>query len=156
MNPATPLTPIAGADDAERALANLGTIMDSLIDTVAEETTRVRAGRLRQAAELTDTKVELARRYTTECERIKAARDIVVRSLPDALNRLRQRHAAFHAMLQTNLTVLATAHAVSEGIVRGVSEELARKQTPSTYGAHGRANAPNPRAGQPLSVSRTL
>jgi len=52
--------------------------------------------------------------------------------------------------------VLATAHAVSEGIIRGVSGELAKSRTPSTYGATGRANAPNPRAGQPLAVSRTL
>jgi hypothetical protein len=52
--------------------------------------------------------------------------------------------------------VLATAHAVSEGIIRGVSDELARKRAPQTYGASGRANAPSPQAGQPLAVCRTL
>ena len=76
--------------------------------------------------------------------------------LREALAKLRERHAAFESVLQTNLTVIATAHAVSEGIIRGVSGELARKQTPSTYGAGGRANAPSPRAGQPLAISRTL
>ena len=40
---------------------------------------------------------------------------------------LQPRHDTFRALLQINLTVLATAHAVSEGIVRGVSGELARK-----------------------------
>ncbi len=69
---------------------------------------------------------------------------------------MRERHAAFQALLQTNMTVLATAHAVSEGIIRGVSGELARRQTPSTYGAGGRANAPGPKAAQPLAVSRSL
>ena len=69
---------------------------------------------------------------------------------------MRERHAAFQALLQTNLTVLATAHAVSEGIIRGVSGELARKQAPSTYGATGRANAPSAKASQPLAISRTL
>ena len=59
-------------------------------------------------------------------------------------------------LLQTNMTVLATAHAVSEGIIRGVSGELAKKRTPSTYGATGRANAPGPRAGQPIAVSKAL
>jgi hypothetical protein len=58
--------------------------------------------------------------------------------------------------LKTNLTVLATAHAVSEGIIRGVSGELARKQAPSTYGASGQANTPGPKASQPLAISRTL
>ena len=55
---------------------------------------------------------------------------------------LRQRHDLFRAVLQMNLTVLATAHAVSESIMRGVSAELARKATPQAYGASGRATAP--------------
>ena len=36
-------------------------------------------------------------------------------------------------MLQINLTVLATAHAVSEGIVRGVNTEMQRRNIPNTY-----------------------
>ena len=69
---------------------------------------------------------------------------------------LRQRHAAFQALLHTNLTVLATAHAVSEGIIRGVSGELARKRAPSTYGASGRASPPSTKTSPPLALSRTL
>ncbi len=86
----------------------------------------------------------------------RSAKDIIAKSLPDALDTLRKRHEAFHALLQINLTVLATAHAVSEGIIRGVSDELARKRAPSTYGASGRANAPSAKASQPLALSRTL
>ena len=130
--------------------------MDRLIDTVEEETARVRAGRLRDAVELDEAKVELARAYAAESERVKSAKDIIAQSLPEALDALRKRHDAFQALLQTNLTVLATAHAVSEGIIRGVSGELARKQAPSTYGASGRANAPSSKTSQPLAVSRTL
>jgi hypothetical protein len=117
---------------------------------------RVRAGRLRDATELDEAKVELARRYMAESDRVKAARDLIAQSLPEALDRLRKRHDAFQALLQTNLTVLATAHAVSEGIIRGVSGELARKQAPSTYGASGRANGPSAKTSQPLALSRTL
>lgn len=148
--------PIAGAADAERAIANLNTIMDRLVQTVEEETARVRAGRLRDAVELDDAKGELARAYAAETERVKAAKDVIARSLPQALDALRKRHEAFQALLKSNLTVLATAHAVSEGIIRGVSGELARKQAPSTYGATGRANGPGPKASQPLAISRTL
>ncbi len=85
-----------------------------------------------------------------------AARQIITQALPEALDALRQRHESFRANLRTNLTVLATSHAVAEGIIRGVSGELARKQAPSTYSASGRANAPSPRASQPLALSRTL
>ena len=156
MSAPTAGTPIASVGEAERVIANLNTIMDRLVVTVEEETARVRAGHLRDAAELADGKAELGRLYSVESERIQAAGELIARSLPDALDRLRKRHAAFQALLQTNLTVLATAHAVSEGIIRGVSGELARKRVPSTYGASGRANAPSAKASQPLAISRTL
>jgi hypothetical protein len=147
---------ITNAGDAERAIANLNTIMDRLVETVEQETARARAGKLRDATELDAVKLELARHYSAETERVRAAKSIVAQSLPDALERLRARHDAFQKMLQTNLTVLATAHAVAEGIIRGVSSELARKHAPSTYGASGRANAPNSKASQPMSVCRSL
>ena len=148
--------PIASVSEAERAIANLNMIMDRLVDTVEQETARVRVGKVHDAVQNDDAKAQLARAYAVESERLKAAKDIVATSLPDALERLRQRHGAFRALLQTNLTVLATAHAVSEGIIRGVSGELARKQAPSTYGATGRANAPGSKTSQPLALSRTL
>jgi hypothetical protein len=147
---------IASVSEAERAIANLNTIMDRLVETLEQETERVRAGRLRDAVELDEVKVELARAYAAQSDRVKAAKDIIAASLPEALDRLRERHDAIRALLQTNLTVLATAHAVSEGIIRGVSGELARKQAPSTYGASGRANTPGSKTSQPLALSRTL
>lgn len=153
---AAPETPIASAGEAERAIANLNKIMDRLIETVEEETSRVRAGKLRDAVELEGPKHELSLLFTAEIQRVKAAKAIIAQSLPEALDKLRRRHDAFQTLLQTNLTVLATAHAVSEGIIRGVSGELARKTAPSTYGANGRANLPSSKTSQPMSVFRSL
>jgi hypothetical protein len=116
----------------------------------------MRKGRLREALTLEVEKQDLSARYAAESARVKAAQATIARSLPRALETLRQRHAAFQAVLQTNLTVIATAHAVSEGIIRGVSGELARQQTPSTYGASGRANAPRPKTTPPIALSRTI
>jgi hypothetical protein len=147
---------IASVSEAESVVANINIVLDRLMETVAEETARVRAGKLREAADLAETKAELSRRYATESERVMAARDFIAGALPDAFDALRKRNAAFQTLLQANLTVLATAHAVSEGIIRGVSGELARKRAPSTYGATGRANAPAAKASQPLAISRTL
>jgi hypothetical protein len=59
-------------------------------------------------------------------------------------------------MLQVNLTLLATAHAVSENIVRSVNAEVQRRNVPNTYTAAGRRAAPGPRHVRPLSVSRSL
>lgn len=142
--------------EAQAVIAQLNTIMDRLVETVEEETARVRAGRLGQAVELEATKAELARHYVAESERLKSVKDTVAQSLPQALEALRNRHEAFQALLKTNLTVLATAHAVSEGIIRGVSGELARKKAPTTYGASGRPNGVSAKASQPLAISRSL
>ena len=156
MNTPAPSMTIASVGEAERVVANINIVLDRLMETVAEETARVRAGKLREAADLGETKAELSRRYATESERVMAARDFIAGALPDAFKALRTRNAAFQTLLQANLIVLATAHAVSEGIIRGVSGELARKRAPSTYGATGRANAPAAKASQPLAISRTL
>ncbi len=148
--------PIASAGEAEQVIGNLHTIMDRLAETVEQETAHVRAGHLREAAKLEEAKTDLARRYMVESQRLRAAAPLVAAALPAAFDALRGRHAAFKKLLQTNLTVLATAHAVSEGIIRGVSGELARKRAPSTYGASGRANAPSAKASPPLAFSRSL
>ncbi len=148
--------PIADAAETERAVASLNAIMDRLVKTLELETERVRTGQLRDAVETDEAKVELARAYAAETERVKAAKDIIAKNMPEALEQLRTRHDDFRKLLQTNLQVLATAHAVSEGIIRGVSGELTRKQAPSTYGASGRVNTPGPKASQPLAVSRNL
>jgi hypothetical protein len=156
MNAPNPGVTIASVGEAEGVVTNINIVLDRLMETVAEETARVRAGKLREAADLGEAKAELSRRYAAESERVMAARDFIAGALPDAFEALRKRNAAFQTLLQANLTVLATAHAVSEGIIRGVSGELARKRAPSTYGATGRANVPAAKASQPLAISRTL
>jgi flagellar biosynthesis/type III secretory pathway chaperone len=147
---------ITTASAAEKAIADLESIMDHLEHALTEETARVRAGKLRDAGSLSEAKIEFARLYALESARIRAAKEPIERWIPDAFERLRERHKTFQDLLQTNLTVLATAHAVSEGIIRGVSGELARKQAPSTYGANGRAQAPSTKTTQPLALSRCL
>ena len=151
-----PAPAIASVGEAQHAIANLERIMDALLATVEEETALVRNGRVTEAARLEEAKSELAGRYLAETERLKANKDFIRRSLPDALAALRRRHDNFHALLQINLTVLATAHAVSEGIVRGVSDEINRTQVPQTYGASGRAAPAKPKNRQPMAISRSL
>jgi hypothetical protein len=147
---------IGNATTAEKAISGLESIMDRLEEALMEETARVRAGKLRDAGSLSEIKIEFARLYAVESARIRAAKETIERWIPDAFDRIRKRHKTFQDLLQTNLTVLATAHAVSEGIIRGVSGELARKQAPSTYGANGRAQTPGTKATQPLALSRSL
>jgi hypothetical protein len=151
-----PMRPVASPGEAEALIRHLLDVMDALLGTVEEETELVRAGKLSEASKLEPTKAELSRMYIADTTRIKASQGYLVRTTPGMVDDLRQRHDEFRALLQMNLTVLATAHAVSESIMRGVSNELARKATPQAYGATGRATAPPVSSRQPLTVSRVL
>ena len=153
--PAAP-RPIASAAEAAELVRHYGEIMDTLLQLIEEETDLVRAGKLREAAKLEAHKSELARLYITNTQRLQANKDYLAAAVPQLLATLRARHDTFRSLLQINLTVLATAHAVSEGIMRGVSEEVTRQTSLQTYGASGRANVPPPRTSQPLTVYRSL
>jgi hypothetical protein len=147
----------ARGSDAHQMVGDLLTIMDALVATVEQETELVRSGQLRQAVELEKTKSELTSRYLADNARLKAnASTTIAQGLPKAMEMLRQRHESFRALLQINLAVLATAHAVSEGIIRGAAGELARRSAPQTYGASGREIGGSPRSAPPVAVSRTL
>lgn len=152
--PAPP--PIQTAAEAENLVRHLIAAMDALVATVAQETTLVRAGKLKDAVALETTKSELARLYVADTAQVKANLPVLAKQVPDLLAALRQQHETFNALLQINLTVLATAHAVSEGLIRGAHSEVARKNAPQTYGNSGRPSAPPKSAATPVSVSRTL
>jgi hypothetical protein len=137
-------------------MSDLSATMDDIVRIVEQETELVRAGRLAEASGLQAAKTDLANRYYAGTSRLKTMLPELSATRSQAVAELKRRHEQFHALLQINLTVLATAHAVSEGIMRGVSDALSRKAAPSTYGASGRTNAPGASAAQPLAVSRVL
>lgn len=148
--------PIASQTEAQQVIGHLSDVMDALIGVIEEETKLVRAGRLTEVPRLRTEKTNLARLYLADTARLQASHAFIAKAMPAVLRVLRERHNTFRNMLQINLTVLATAHAVAEGIIRGVSDEINRKAAPQTYGASGRQTAPNPRNARPLSVSRVL
>jgi hypothetical protein len=148
--------PIDTAAEAELLIKHLFDVMDALLGTVEEETGLVRAGRLDRVVALEPSKAELSRLYLNDTQRIRANQRNIGELVPARLDELRKRLDEFRAVLQINLTVLATAHAVSESIMRGVSDELARKAQPQAYGASGRATAPAKSGALPLTLSRVL
>jgi len=147
--------PVTSAAEAAALATHFAEVMQALVEIVEEETRLVRAGRTREAAALERPKSDLARLYLTDAARVKDARAVLRQHAPDLLRSLQDRHDRFRALLQINLTVLATAHAVAEGLVRGVSGELSRKSSPQTYTAYGRASAP-PSTVPPMALSRRL
>ena len=142
--------------EARKLAEDLMDVMSALLGIIERETELVRAGKLRDAMRLEEQKGGLSRRYTLAVENLKNAQTYLRQVSPELLAMLQRQHDTFRAMLQINLTVLATAHAVSEGLVRGVNTEIQRKNIPNTYTASGRRAAPGPRNITPLAVSRSL
>src|SRR5690349_3677797 len=107
-------------EEARKLAEDLMEVMSALLGVVERETELVRAGRLRQAMSFEPKKAELSRRYVKAVGSLKASQKFLSRATPELLTTLHRHHDTFRAMLQVNLTVLATAHAVSENVVRSV------------------------------------
>ena len=152
-----PVLSAATPTDARKLAESLMDVMSALLGVIERETELVRAGKLREAMTLEATKTELSRSYVNAVAQLKASQKYLSETAPELLTALHRHHDTFHAMLQINLTVLATAHAVSESVVRGVNsrdaaaqypQHLHRGRTPGIAGpaAHDAAGA------QPLAL----
>jgi hypothetical protein len=142
--------------DARKLAEELMEVMSALLGVIERETELVRAGKLREAMAFEAQKTELSRRYVNVVGLMKASQKYLSQTAPELLTTLHRHHDVFRAMLQVNLTVLATAHAVSESIVRGVNSEMQRRNIPNTYTAGGQRATPGARHMTPLAVSRSL
>jgi hypothetical protein len=150
------LAPATTPAAARKLAESLMDTMNALLTVIERETELVRAGNVREALKLEALKSELSRRYMSTITVLKASQAYLAQATPELLSALHRHHDVFRAMLQVNLTVLATAHAVSEGIVRGVNVEMQRRNIPHTYTAAGVRAAPGPRNMTPIAVSRSL
>jgi hypothetical protein len=151
-----PAKAISTPVEARQLTEELMDVMSGLLGIIERETELVRAGNVREAMQLEQQKSELSGRYMVAVESLKNAQKYLTQVSPELLTTLRRHHDTFRAMLQINLTVLATAHAVSEGIVRGVNTEIQRRNIPNTYTAAGQRAQPGRANITPLAVSRSL
>jgi flagellar biosynthesis/type III secretory pathway chaperone len=150
------MSAVATTADAEKAIAQVADLIKKLQNVVEQETALVRAGKIRSATALGAEKSHLAAGLYTVGEALKPHAKLLLQAAPKSAEKLHALQEAFRTVLQKNMIVLATAHAVSEGIVRRLSGDLARKATPQVYGASGRTVAPHPKQGKPLAISRVL
>lgn len=148
--------PASTPAEARKIAEGMMRIMSSLLGIVERETELVRSGNVREAMALEAEKSDMSRQYVEAISQVTRSRDYLKKTTPELLTALHRHHDTFRAMLQVNLTVLATAHAVSEGIIRGVNGEMQRKNLPNGYTAGGQRAMPNQRHATPLSVSRSL
>lgn len=150
------MSPITTTAEAEQAITDLTALIEKLSSLVQQETVLMHAGKIRHATALAPAKAELAGRLHASGERVKLNAPFLRQVLPERCAALVRVQDSFRTVLHKNMIVVATAHSVSENIMRRLSGDLARKAAPQVYGASGRAVGPNPKVGRPLAVSRTL
>ncbi|WP_439576088.1 hypothetical protein [Phreatobacter sp.] len=154
----TPRPPLAVSTPAEAAelIDRLAGTMADLTRLLAEESALVRAVKLTEARPLERRKAELSQLYLADLARLKANGAYIRRAAGARIDGLMRSNEALQKALEYNLAILATAHAVSEGVIRSVSTAIQSKRAPATYGANGRTNAPPARAAAPVAISRQL
>lgn len=150
-------TPRVTTREAAQALvADVSATMRDLEKVLEVETAHMRAGRIRDGLAQEERKSALTSRYLQGLESLKANAIALARFAPEGLDRLKTEHAAFARVIETNQVVLATARAVSEGLVRSLSSELDRAERPTGYAPVGYGGARAPRGGGSLVVSKNL
>ncbi len=154
IRPAPP--PFASANEAIAFIEGLRLTIAELTAVLTEESALVRAARMKAAQPLETRKSALSLRYTAELARLKAHAPALRAAAPHVLASLEADNAMLGKALEVNLAVLATAHAVAEGIIRQVASTVQASRAPSAYGANGRTSAPPRRAAAPVAVIRTL
>ncbi len=95
--------------------------MDELIALVERETALIREGKLFAVKELEPKKTRAAREFINGLEAVKKIRPTLEEHAPDAIYRLRRRHAEFRSMLQLSLAALATAKHESDEMLEAIS-----------------------------------
>ena len=142
--------------EGEPLIAHLMEVMEALLGTVEEETALVRAGKLTEAAKLEAPKADLSRPVYRRHRRIRASQDYLDQVTPTMAAELRNRHDLFRAVLQMNFTVLATAHAVSESIMRGSRRSSPARRRRRPMARRGAPRCRRPQACNLLTLSRVL
>jgi hypothetical protein len=149
---------VADRVTAEALVAGVLGNMAALEAVLADEAAHVRAGRLREGLAAAEPKAGLAAAYMQGLEVAKANAVALKRFHPEGVETLRSAHRRFTAAVEANQTVLDSAKAVSESLIKSLAEEIARAQMPASYGRQGPAPSPYGRGVRsgPLVLSRNL
>ena len=146
---------VTGRAEAEALVAGVLATLRDLEAVLARETGEVGRGRIRAGLAEEARKSELTATYLKSLEAVKANAIALARFAPEAVARLKSAHKTFGRVVEENQMVLATVRAVSESLIKGISDELNRAARPQTY-APGGFQAPRYARSEALVVSRSL
>jgi len=129
--------------------------LDRLVSVLNEETTLLRAGKLRDAAALTPEKTRLAQDYVGLARAIERQLERLRNEAPDATAGLQHSHDRLITQMADNLKVIATARNLTEEVISDVARAVNPNAGPRTYGAGG-IEPPERRPGTGIAINRAL
>ncbi len=130
--------------------------LDRLVEVLNQETTLLRAGRARDASELTPEKTRLAQDYMGFARSVQRQLERLRVEAPASVEALRLGHEKLATQMAENLRVIATARAVTEDLLNDVATAISAKARPRTYGATGQVTAPAAAPASGVSINRAL
>lgn len=130
--------------------------LDELVAIMNQETTLLRAGRMREAGALTADKTRLAQDYVSLARSVQRQIERLKREAPNEIELLRNRHERLATQMADNLRVIATARALTEDLLTDVADTAGQAERTRTYGATGEIGANPKHAARGIAVNRAL
>lgn len=130
--------------------------LESLVLIMNQETTLLRAGRAREAGELTADKTRLAQDYMGLARSVQRQAVRLKSEAPSQVEALFSRHEMLATQMAENLRVIASARTLTEDLLTDVAQAISAKSRPRTYGANGTLTGQPPQAASGVSINRAL
>lgn len=130
--------------------------LESLVVVLNQETTLLRAGRARDASELTANKTRLAQDYMGFARSVQRQSARLRAEAPELVEALLGGHDKLATQMAENLRVIATARSVTEDLLTDVAKAMSAKARPITYGANGEIAGQPPQVASGVSINRAL
>lgn len=130
--------------------------LDALATIMNEETTRLRAGRFREAGALTAEKTRLAQDYVGLARAVQRQAERLQAEAPAALAALRAGHERLATQMAENLRVIATARSVTEDLLTDVARAVGQTERTRTYGTRGELATTAAPPARGIAVNRAL
>lgn len=142
---------VAGPGEAENVLRELSELIGAIEGLLNEESEHLAGGRIKLGLSRQDVKSELCARYLQTMSFVRANAVALARFAPQGVHEARERHGRLRAAIERNQAVIATARAVSEGLIRDLALEMNRRARPAGYGG-----SPPPAGAAPVGYSARL
>lgn len=129
---------ITDAAEARDLCQRLAETMTRLQEIMTEETACVRQHGFTRLEELHAEKTRLSKSYMQDFALFRANANSLAELAGEMMPRLRQAHDSLQQATRDNLTAIAAARAVSEGLLQTIADEVQKKRQPVTaYTATG-------------------